>query len=187
MNEALPEAANTMASAISSGRPARFSGTPATSPAFLSALPVNRSSIAVSIGLGATALTRTPNTAASSAADFVGVEGGCVILCGLFRDRAGLAFGAGVVDGDIEAAEAGDRLVDQILDIVLAANVGVDEFRFGAQRAEFGHQRLAGVITAAGNDQVCAFMREGKSGGAANAGQGASDEDNGFTHVTSPC
>jgi hypothetical protein len=50
MNEALAEATNTMASAISSGLPARFSGTPATSPAFLSELPVNRSSIAVSIG-----------------------------------------------------------------------------------------------------------------------------------------
>jgi hypothetical protein len=36
MNEALAEAAKTMASAISSGLPARFSGTPATYPAFLS-------------------------------------------------------------------------------------------------------------------------------------------------------
>jgi hypothetical protein len=52
-----------MASAISSGLPTRFSGTPATSPAFLSALPVKRSSIAVPIGPGATALTRTPNAA----------------------------------------------------------------------------------------------------------------------------
>jgi hypothetical protein len=39
MNEALAEATKTMASAISSGLPARFSGTPATSPAFLSACP----------------------------------------------------------------------------------------------------------------------------------------------------
>src|SRR5258707_3980477 len=71
MNDARSEAANRMASAISSGLPARLSGTPATRPAFLSALPVMRSSIAVSIGPGATALTRTPNAAPSSAADLV--------------------------------------------------------------------------------------------------------------------
>jgi hypothetical protein len=54
--------------AISSGLPARLSGTPAIKPAFLSALPVNRLSISVSIGPGAKALTRTPNSAPSSAA-----------------------------------------------------------------------------------------------------------------------
>src|ERR1700675_2885438 len=79
MNEALAELANTIASAISSGLPARFSGTPATSPAFRSELPVKRSSIAVSIGPGATALTRTPNAAASSAADLVRPSTACLL------------------------------------------------------------------------------------------------------------
>jgi hypothetical protein len=158
MNEALAEAANTIASAISSSLPARFSGTPATSPAFLSELPVNRSSIAVSIGPGATALIRTPNAAPSSAADlvnpstaclrpcramprraamahgrrqvddaaaslrlhhplfvlhtqkhteYVGVEGGSVAFRCLLGYRPGLTFGAGVVDGNVEAADGG--------------------------------------------------------------------------------
>jgi hypothetical protein len=79
MNDALLEATNTMASAISSGRPARFSGTPATRPALRSALPVKRSSIAVSTGPGATALTRTPNAAASSAADLVRPSTACLL------------------------------------------------------------------------------------------------------------
>src|ERR1700722_5693493 len=69
MNEALAEATKTMASAISSGLPARFSGTPAT----------KRSSIAVSIGPGAIALTRTPNVAPSSAADLVNPSTACLL------------------------------------------------------------------------------------------------------------
>src|SRR6476620_10710383 len=69
MNDALGEATNTMASAISAGVPTRLRGTPATSPAFLSAVPVNRFSIPVSTDPGATALTRMPDAAASSAAD----------------------------------------------------------------------------------------------------------------------
>jgi hypothetical protein len=57
--------------AISSGAPTRPSGTLDTSAAFLSGVPVKRLSIAVSVGPGATALTRTPKAPASSAADFV--------------------------------------------------------------------------------------------------------------------
>src|SRR5450432_2926537 len=61
IKEDFADEANTMACAISSGFPRRLSGTLATRPAFLSALPVNRSSIPVSTGPGATAFTRTPN------------------------------------------------------------------------------------------------------------------------------
>ena len=43
-----------MVSAISSGHPARLSGTVAAKPAFLSGVPAKRLSIAVSIGPGAT-------------------------------------------------------------------------------------------------------------------------------------
>ena len=75
----LSEAVNTMPAAISSGRPARFIGTPATSPAFRSALPVKRLSIPVSTGPGAAALTRTPNAAPSSAADFVRPSTACLL------------------------------------------------------------------------------------------------------------
>src|ERR1700733_4427661 len=74
----LLEARNTIALAISSGSPIRWSGTPATRPAFRSALPVKRLSIAVSVGPGATALIRTPKPAASSAADFVSPSTACL-------------------------------------------------------------------------------------------------------------
>ena len=69
MKGALSDERNTMVCAISSGLPVRLSGTPPTKPAFLSSVPVNRFSIPVSIGPGATTLTRTPDPVASSAAD----------------------------------------------------------------------------------------------------------------------
>ena len=65
--------------AISSGRPIRFVGTVATSPAFFSSVPVNRVSIPVSIGPGATTLTRTPDPATSSAAAFVSPSTACLL------------------------------------------------------------------------------------------------------------
>src|SRR5229473_4864106 len=61
--DATGEARNTAALAISSGFATRFIGTPATSPALFSALPVKRSSMPVSVAPGATALTRTPDPA----------------------------------------------------------------------------------------------------------------------------
>jgi hypothetical protein len=79
MNAAFSEATTTIASAISSGLPPRFSGTAAKNAAFLSAEPVSRSSIAVSVGPGATAFTRTPNGAASRAADSVMPSTACLL------------------------------------------------------------------------------------------------------------
>src|SRR5216684_3805330 len=79
VKDALLEARNTTALAISSGLPTRWSGTAPTRPAFRSALPVKRLSIAVSVGPGATALTRTPEPAASSAADLVKPSTACLL------------------------------------------------------------------------------------------------------------
>src|SRR6478672_959254 len=90
MNDALSDARNTMVRAISWGLPARLRGTPAIKPAFLSALPVNRFSIPVSTGPGATALTRTPNAAPSSAADLVSPSTACLLA--VYTDTSGAAF-----------------------------------------------------------------------------------------------
>jgi hypothetical protein len=89
--------------------------------------------------------------------EHVGVESGGVTVGGLFCDRAGLALGAGVVDGDVEAAEPGYRPVDQVLHVALVADIGADEFRFRAKRPQFGDQRFAQVIAAAGNDDLGAL------------------------------
>ena len=71
------------------GRSRALSGTPAIKPAFLSSVPVKRFSIPVSIGPGATALTRTPDPAASSAADFVSPSTACLLA--VYTDAPGAA------------------------------------------------------------------------------------------------
>src|SRR5580704_6615957 len=79
MNEALSDARNVMVLAISSGLPTRLSGTVAARLAFLSVVPVKRFSIPVSTGPGETMLTRTPDAAASRAADFVSPSTACLL------------------------------------------------------------------------------------------------------------
>src|SRR6185369_2453875 len=79
MNDALSEARKTMACATSSGLPSRLSATVAVRPAFFSSVPVKRFNIPVSIGPGATMLTRTPDGAASSAADLVSPSTACLL------------------------------------------------------------------------------------------------------------
>jgi hypothetical protein len=119
-------------------------------------------------------------------AEHIGIEGGGIALRGLRYDRARRALGAGVVDGDVETTEPGDSLVHQILYVILVANVGANELSLGTERAELRGQRLTGVVAAAGNDEIGAFFREGGRGGAADTGQGTSDEDNRTGHVKSP-
>jgi hypothetical protein len=75
-------------------------------------------------------LSSTPRTLVSKVA--------AVALCGLLRDRAGLAFGTGVVDGNIQAAKALDGLIDQVAHIVVMAHVGTPILRLSADVAEFG-------------------------------------------------
>src|SRR6202171_4022704 len=79
MNDALSDARNRMVWAISSGLPTRLSGTVAARAAFLSLVPVKPFSIPVSIGPGATMLTRTPEEAASRPADLVSPSTACLL------------------------------------------------------------------------------------------------------------
>ncbi len=68
-----------MVCAISSGVSTRFISTPETKAAFFVAVPVKRFSIPVSIGPGATTLTRTPDSVASSAAALVRPSTVCLL------------------------------------------------------------------------------------------------------------
>src|SRR5258708_4277355 len=78
MNRASSDAMKTMPSATSSERPRRPSGTVVTRAALFSAVPVNRVSMPVSVGPGATALTRIPDLASSSATDLVMPSTACL-------------------------------------------------------------------------------------------------------------
>jgi hypothetical protein len=110
-------------------------------------------------------------------AENVGLERRRKAFRGLVGNRTDLTFGRSVVHCDIEAAKPCDGLVNQCTDVILLANVGVDELGFGTRRAQLFNKGLAGLVTPAGNDHLRAFFGEGHGGGATDAGQGASDQD----------
>src|SRR5271168_2996825 len=112
--------------------------------------------------------------------EHVGVESGAEVLDGLAGDRAALAFGTSVIDGHIEAPETSDGAVHQLLDIVFLANVGAMIFGLGPRCAKFRHKGLAGLVTTAAYDNLRALPSEGEGGRAADAGQGARDQNNWF-------
>ena len=78
MNLASSDAMNTMPSATSSESPSRPNGTCVAKAALFSAVPVKRVSMPVSVGPGATALTRIPDLAISSATDLVMPSTACL-------------------------------------------------------------------------------------------------------------
>jgi hypothetical protein len=119
-------------------------------------------------------------------AEHVGVEGGGVTLRRLLRHRTCLALCSSVVDGDIETAEVRDGAVDKSLDFALLAHIGADEFGFCAQRAKLLDQSQPRVIASTGNHQTRSLTRKSQRRGAADAGQGTGNEDNGAVHLSSP-
>ena len=58
-------------------------------------------------------------------------------------------------------------------------HIGADELGLRAGGTQLDDERGAGVVAAAGDDEVGAFAGKGQRGGAANAGQGAGDQDGG--------
>src|SRR6202051_5013141 len=101
----------------------------------------------------------------------------------LVRDRAARTFGGGVVHGDIETAEPRDGLVDHGADIIFLADVGVDELGLRTERAQFLNERVAGLITPSGNDDLRALLGEGDGGGAPDAGESTRDQDYWVAHI----
>ena len=87
-------------------------------------------------------------------AENIGVERRGIAFRGLVRDRASLAFGAGIVHRDIETAKPCDGLVDQSADVILLADVGVDELGLRAEERELLNERLAGLIAPTGDDDA---------------------------------
>jgi hypothetical protein len=119
-------------------------------------------------------------------AENIRVERRGVTVRGLVRDRATLAFGASIVHRHIEATKPCDCLVYQRADVVLLANVGVDELGLGTERTQLLNEGLAGVITPTGNDHLRALLGEGNGGGAPDAAEAASDQDHWVAHIPTP-
>ena len=68
--------------------------------------------------------------------EHVGVESGGVALDGLIDDQAGLPLGTCAVDGNVDPAEPGYGLIDQLSHFGFATDVGREEPGFGAQAAK---------------------------------------------------
>ena len=67
-----------------------------------------------------------------------------------------------------------DGLVDEIAHVVLVADVGAHEFRFGAQSAQLRDQRPS-IVPSTGNYDARTFLSERESGGATDACEGSCD------------
>jgi hypothetical protein len=93
-----------------------------------------------------------------------------------------LVLGTGVVHRDVEPTEPCDSLVDQSADVIVLADVGVDELGLRVERAQLVDERLARLVAPTGNDHLRALPGKGNGGGAADAGQGACDQNDGMTH-----
>src|SRR6202521_3818679 len=119
-------------------------------------------------------------------AENIGVEGRGIAFRGLVGDRADLAFGAGIIHRDIETDKPCDGLVHQCADVILLADVGVDELGLRAESAQLLGERLAGLITPTGNDHLRAFLGEGDGGGAAYACEGSRDQNDWLVHCATP-
>jgi len=98
-------------------------------------------------------------------------------LGGLIDNRTDSSLGARVVHRDIEAPEACDSLVDHRANVVVLADVGVDELGLCAERAQFLGECGTGLVTSASDDHVRALLGEGDGGGAADAGECTGDQN----------
>jgi hypothetical protein len=94
----------------------------------------------------------------------------------LLGQRPGLAFGTSTIHGDSQAAKTLDGLVDEIADVVLEADIGTHEFRFGADSARLSDQCLPGIVASTGNYDARTFLSKRQGGRAADAGKRAHDE-----------
>ena len=106
----------------------------------------------------------------------IGVDDVAPFRAGMILRRLHIADLAGVVEGDVEPAEMGDRAVDERFGVRFVGHVAVDRDRFAAFLFDFVDESVEFVAPAAGDDQLCAFAREEQRGGAADAGACAGDD-----------
>jgi hypothetical protein len=99
------------------------------------------------------------------------VEDGLIALGGYIGSRTRIAHGAGVIDGNVEASETSDDLVDEVLDFIFMPNIRADEFGVSTEVAKFGGQLLAFIVVSARNNDARSIMREGQGSGATDSCQ----------------
>jgi hypothetical protein len=118
---------------------------------------------------------------AQKRAKYVGVEHPCIGVQRLLGQRAGFSFGAGIVDRNVQPAEARNSLLDKVARVVFVTHVRQNESSFSAEATKLSFEGVAFGLPAAGYNDRCAFGK-GKRRGTPNAGQSAGDEDNRSAH-----
>ena len=109
--------------------------------------------------------------------EHIGVEHSCKAVRRLLGQRAGFSFSAGIVDRDIQTAEAADSPFDKVTHVVFVTHVRQNECSFSAKTMKFVFECLALGLAPAGYNDRCAFFGKGKCRSTTDAGQSAGDED----------
>ena len=119
---------------------------------------------------------------AEQCAEYVGLEDRCILLRRNLGERCGATFSARIVHHNVHPAEAGQGLREEGADFGFTADIGLEEYGFGAACVQFGDQRLTLRSTAAGDNQAGALLGVSEGCGAADTAQRARDEHNRGRH-----
>ena len=101
----------------------------------------------------------------------IGVEDGLIALGGYIGSRPRIPHSASVIDGNVEATETSDDLIDEVLNFVFVLHIGAHKFGVSAEVAQFSGKLLTFIVVSTGNNYLRSFMREGEGGGAADSCQ----------------
>src|SRR5258707_11214061 len=80
---------------------------------------------------------------AQQCSEDIRVKCGGIRLCRLVCKWSRFAFGASVIDGHIQSAEARERVVDKFLDISFLAHIRSHKLRFSTETSKRDHKVLS--------------------------------------------
>src|SRR6266436_1304719 len=104
---------------------------------------------------------------------YICVEDGFVVLGVRICSGLGIAHGAGVIDGNVEASETSDDLVNEVFDFLFMPHIGTHKFGFSAEFAKLSGKLLPFIVVTSGNNDPRSFLREGLGCGPTYACQGS--------------
>ena len=84
----------------------------------------------------------------------IAVERGRIALRSLFSDETAQSFRSRVIDGNIQASETLDGFIHKSPHVVFVADVRMNEHSVCAELQELGNQRLALIVSTAGDDDL---------------------------------
>jgi hypothetical protein len=95
---------------------------------------------------------------AQERAEHIGIEHPRIAVGRLLGQRARFSFRAGIVDRDIQPAEALDSLFDNVPHVVFVTHVRQNESGLSAEATKVDFECLAFGLAAAGHNDCCTFF-----------------------------